>query len=192
MSVPGFTWFLCMSWVCVILNHSVDPSIGDGTMTLLMMSTFNMTDISPLLVFTFWQLVYILLVAKEQSFPGKSKEVCSHFAGICEHIGHNMTFKILLDEPHEVICCSLVFSALDPDLLNVCLEPSFPADVHPTVKVDVMLEVEEKQRQQHLESLKKRLIADQTKQRKEFLDRVCDQLGMNASLPDPVSNDNGE
>ena len=138
-----------MSWVCVILNHSVDPSIGDGTMTPLMMSTFNMTDISPLLVFTFWQPVYVLLDAKEQSFPGKSKEVCGRFVGICEHIGHNMTFKILLDDSHEIVCRSLVCSALDPDLLNLRLEPGFPDDVHPTVKADLMLEVEARQRERH-------------------------------------------
>lgn len=108
MNVPAYCWFLCIGWVYVILNHFVHPSIGDEKMTPLMMSTFNMTDISPLLVFTFWQPVYVLLDAKEQSFPGKSKEVCGHFVGICEHIGNDMMFKILLYESHENVCSSLV------------------------------------------------------------------------------------
>ena len=54
---PGNVWFLCMEYVYFILNHSVDSSIGDGSMTQLMLSFFEMSDISPMLVFTFWQPV---------------------------------------------------------------------------------------------------------------------------------------
>ena len=76
---PAFAWFCCMVYVCFILNHSVDPHANDGTLTLLMMSNFEMTDISRLLVFTFWQPVYVLLDEKEQHFPSKSKEVQDRF-----------------------------------------------------------------------------------------------------------------
>lgn len=106
---PDRVWFVCMVYVCFILNHSVDTIIGDGIMTPLMMYCLEMSNISPLLlIFTFWQPVYVLLDEKEQSFPGKSKEVCSRFVGISENIGHAMTFKIVLDKSYEVVCGSLV------------------------------------------------------------------------------------
>ena len=90
-------------------------------MTPLMMSTFHMTNISPFFVFTFWKPVYALLKEKEQSFLGKSKEVHGYFVGISEHTGHAMTFKVLLDESHKIVCFLLECSALEPDLLNICL-----------------------------------------------------------------------
>merc|ERR1711884_416456 len=62
-----------------------------------------MTDISPLLLFIFWQPVYVLLDEKEQHFPSKSKEVCGHFVEISEHIGHFMTFLVLLDNTKEIV-----------------------------------------------------------------------------------------
>ena len=107
-----------MVYVCSILNHSVDPHIGDGTLMSLIMSNFEMTDISPFLVFTFWQPVYVLLDEKEQHFPSKSKEVRGRFVGISEHIGHVMIFLVLLDNIKEIVSRSLVHSALDTDLLN--------------------------------------------------------------------------
>ena len=142
---PAFTWFCCMAYVCYILNNLVDPHIGDGTLTPLMMSNFEMTDISPILVFTFWQPVYVLLDEKEQHFPSQSKEVRGHFVGISEHIGHKMTFLVLLDNTKEIVSRSLVRSALDTDLLNRCLKANDTSDVHPTIQAEIMRDVEEKQ-----------------------------------------------
>ena len=119
---PAITWFLCMTYVCHILNNSVDPHIGDGTLTPLMMSNFEMSDISPMLVFTFYQPVYVLFDEKDQHFPSQSKEVRGHFVDISENIGHKMTFLVLLDDTQEIVSRSLVCSALDTDLLNRRLE----------------------------------------------------------------------
>ena len=88
---PAYILFLCMVCACFILSCSFDTNIGNSTMTPFMMSRSAMSDISPVLVFTFWQPVYILLYEKEQSFPGKSKDVHGHFVGISENIGHAMT-----------------------------------------------------------------------------------------------------
>ena len=93
-----------------------------------MLLCFEMSDISPLLVFTFWQPVYILLDDKEQAFLGKSKEVRGRFVGISEHIGNYMTFKILLDDSNEIIFRSIVCSALDPKLINLCVKPDAGTD----------------------------------------------------------------
>ena len=83
---PANVWFLCMVYVCFILDHSIESNISDGTMTPLMMSCFKMSDIGVLLVFTFWKPVYVCLDDKQQSFPGNLKEVYCHFVGISEHI----------------------------------------------------------------------------------------------------------
>jgi len=82
-----------------------------------------MTDVSPLLHFAFWQPVYFLLDEKEQSFPGKSKELRDHWAGISEHIGHKMTYKLITDDTGEEICRSVIRSALDPTMKNLREDP---------------------------------------------------------------------
>ena len=139
-NVPVFGWFLCKVWACFILNHSVKMSIiGTDLLTSLMMSNFKMTDISSLLIFSFWQPVYVLKDEKEHTFLIKSTEVCGRFVGISKHIGHVMTFQILLDDTKQIVNHSLVHSALDPDLLNLCLEHDHPGDLHPMVQAEVLL-----------------------------------------------------
>ena len=91
-----------------------------------------MSDISPMLVFTLWQPVYVLLDNKEQAFPSKSKEVRGRFVVISEHIGHAMTFKILLDDSNEIVCRSIVRSALDPKLPNLRVEPNIKIEDNPS------------------------------------------------------------
>ena len=85
---PPTMWFLVMAYVCFYLNNVVDPNLADGTKSPIMMASFIMNDISPLLFFYFWQPVHYLLDATEQSFPGKSKESRGRWAGISGYIGH--------------------------------------------------------------------------------------------------------
>ena len=157
-NVPAYGWFLCMTWACFLLNHSVETSVGSGLLTPLMMSNFEMTDISPLLVFSFWQPVYVLKDEKECTFPSKSTEFRGRFVGISKHIniGHDMTFQILLDNTKKIVHRSLVRSALDPDLLNLRLEPDHPGDLHPTVQAELLLDKENKQRDLFLANVQKR------------------------------------
>ena len=58
-------WLLCLVNVCFCLNHCIDPNLGDGTKSPLMMANFVQNDISPLIFFFFWQPVYYLLNADE-------------------------------------------------------------------------------------------------------------------------------
>jgi hypothetical protein len=39
--------------------------------------------------------------------------------GIAEHVGHAMTFKILMDNTRKIIYCSNIRSALDPNSQNL-------------------------------------------------------------------------
>ena len=121
--VPASRWFLCMSYICFILNHTVDPNLGDGTMTPHMMATFEQSDVSPILCFHFWQPVYCLEDESLQHFPSKSKELRGRFVGIAEHIGHLMTFLILTDDTEEVIARSVVRPATEADTINLRQEP---------------------------------------------------------------------
>ena len=164
-NVPAYGWFLCMCWACFLLSHSVETSVGSGLLNPLMMSNFEMTDISPLLVFSFWQPVYVLKDEKERTFPSKSTEARGRFVGISEHIGHAMTFQLLLDDTKKIVHRSLVRSALDPDLLNLRLEPYHPDDRHHTVQAELLLNKENKQRDRFLANVRKR-------QEQELLDRV--------------------
>ena len=113
---PPHTWFLCLTYVCFLLNHTYNVSIGDVPLNRLTGST---VDISVLLKFFFWQKVYYKKV--DSGFPSESTEAMGHIVGISEHCGHALTWKILTDDTQKVIYRSLVrpYSADDPNFRAV-------------------------------------------------------------------------
>ena len=110
---PPTAWFLCLVYICFCLNHCIDPNLGDGAKFPLMMVNFVQNDINPLIFFFFWQPVYYLLDADEQSFPGKSKEMHAKWVGIDENIGTKICWKLVDDNSREIICRSTIRSAID-------------------------------------------------------------------------------
>ena len=122
-NVPAKFWLLYMTYTAFVLNHTVDLNLASSTMTPYTMATFQVTDISPMLCFYFWEPVYFLLNKKEQHFPSMTKERCGHSVGIAENIGHRMTFLIYTKVTNKVIAQSAVRSTLDPKLLNLRKEP---------------------------------------------------------------------
>jgi hypothetical protein len=76
--------------------------------------------------FYFWEPVYFLMDEKEQSFPGKSKELRGRWVGISEHIGNKMTYKIITDDTGEIICRSAIRTARDPTMKNLREDPLVP------------------------------------------------------------------
>lgn len=101
---PADTWFLCMSYVCFILNHTACKSLK--WQIPLRVLTGITPDISPLLRFTFYQPVYY--VEHEPSFPSDTREARGRFVGIAEHVGHVMTFRILSEDTRRILDRSLV------------------------------------------------------------------------------------
>jgi hypothetical protein len=101
---PADTWFLCMSYVCFVLNHTACKAIN--WQLPLRVLTGVTPDISPLLRFSFWQPVYYAM--NEPSFPSDSREARGRFVGIAEHVGHAMTFLILTDDTRKILSRSLV------------------------------------------------------------------------------------
>jgi hypothetical protein len=100
---PAYTWLLCLTYVCFLLNHMWDDSVSGVPLTLL---TGVTVDISVLLRFYFWQKVYYKL--EDPGFPSDSKEGVGHIVGISEHVGHALTWKILTEDTNKVIYRSQV------------------------------------------------------------------------------------
>ena len=121
---PATALFLCLVCICFCLNNCVDPNLGDGTKSPLMMADFVQNDIHPLIFFYFWRPVYYLLDAEEQFFPGKSKEKRARlWAGIDKNIGTKMCWKLVDDDSGEIICRSTIHSAIEPGSANLQVDP---------------------------------------------------------------------
>ena len=74
------TWLLCTQYVCFLMNHTYNKTIGSVPLQALNGTT---VDISPLLRFHFWQPVYYYCEAG--AFPSTSSKDMGHFVGISEH-----------------------------------------------------------------------------------------------------------
>ena len=110
---PAYTWLLCLTYVCYLLNHTYNGSINGIPLTHL---TGVTVDISPLLRFHFWQKVYYKAV--DTGFPSDSEESLGYIVGISEHCGPSLTWKILTADTQKVIFRSRVrpCSGADPNV----------------------------------------------------------------------------
>ena len=124
---PGFTWLLCLLYVCYLLNHTFNESIKDVPLNKLTGST---VDISPLLRFHFWQKVYYKQA--ENTFPSESKEGVGYIVGISEHVGPMMTWKVLNADTNKVLYRSQV-RPFDSKDINLRAE-LFGGEDDPTTK----------------------------------------------------------
>jgi Reverse transcriptase (RNA-dependent DNA polymerase) len=129
---PPYTWLLCLTYVCFLLNHTYNSSIDGVPLQKLHGST---VDISVLLKFFFWQKVLYKKV--DSGFPSESTEAIGHIVGISEHCGHALTWKILTADTQRIIYRSLVrpYSDQDPNLRAVMTGgETDDADVVPIIK----------------------------------------------------------
>jgi hypothetical protein len=101
-----------------MLNNAFSEVIQS---TLLCQAYGTDNDISPMLYFSFYELVYYLV--DETTFPSKSKELRGRWVGVSENVGHFMTYKILMDNTHRIIHRSNIRLAADPNVRNLCLDP---------------------------------------------------------------------
>ena len=94
--IPPGAWLLCLIWISQIMNCTSEKSLG--WRPPLQVLTGQTIDISILLLFLFWDLVY---VAKNDvddvNFTGsdKANEVLCRFVGFSDDVGHAFTFKVL-------------------------------------------------------------------------------------------------
>ena len=94
---PANCWFLCLLYVCHLLNH-ISYTALDGKIPLLVLTAIT-PDISIILLFTFYQPVFY--ATYDQNFPSKSEERAGYWVGFGEHCGDAMTPKILDHETPE-------------------------------------------------------------------------------------------
>jgi hypothetical protein len=106
-------------YVCFVLNNAFSEVIQS---TPLCQAYRTDNDISPMLYFSFYELVYYLV--DETTFPSKSKELRRRWVGVSENVGHFMTYKILIDDTRpQIIHRSNIRSAADPNARNLRLDP---------------------------------------------------------------------
>jgi hypothetical protein len=117
-------------YVCFVLNNAFSEVIQSTPLCQAYYGTNN--DISPLLYFLFYELVYYLV--DEATFPSDSKELRGQWVGVSKNVGHFMTYKILTDDTRQIIHRSNIRSVADPNsrtyvlthLMMNCLRLSGP------------------------------------------------------------------
>ena len=122
---PASLWFLALTYVCMILNHTANASIGHAIPMQVL--TGVTPDISSLLQFDWYEAVYYK--TEESHFPSMSNEKSGRFVGISEHVGHALTFLILTDDTQKIIHQSVVRSANNPDAQNLRADPQLDTEL---------------------------------------------------------------
>jgi hypothetical protein len=89
---PDMLWLLATKYVVYLLNRTATKSLE--WKTPIEQAFGDTPDISNLLQFSFWELVYYYTPAK--GFPS-TKEAIGRFVGIAENIGDFMTYFVLTD-----------------------------------------------------------------------------------------------
>ena len=111
---PASLWLLALVYVCVLLNHMSNETLGDiAPLTALLGLS---PDISMFLAFHFYEPV---LYAADNKYPSESTELSGRFVGFAVNQGDAMTFLILTDDTEQVIVRSAVCSRIndkDPNL----------------------------------------------------------------------------
>jgi hypothetical protein len=114
-NVDPQAWLLCAKWIADVMNHTSEKSLK--WRPPLQVLTGQTIDISILLCFLFWDVVYVSRY-NDQQYKGqigsqKSSEIRGRFVGFAWSVGHALTFKVLTDDTKKVICRSRVRLAKD-------------------------------------------------------------------------------
>ena len=108
-------WLLCTKWCGDVMNFTAEKSLG-GRPPLQFLEGQTL-DISILLCFMFWDVVYVSRYDdkdyKGQIGSTKSSEIRGRFVGFAWNVGHALTFKVLTDDTQKVICRSRLRLAVD-------------------------------------------------------------------------------
>jgi hypothetical protein len=118
--VPPDCWYLCLCWVCYIMNKTSERSLNWRTPEQVL--TGVTPDISVILQYTFWERVYIRRY-KDSSYNAqigneKASEISGRIVGISEHVGHEFCYKILTDDTRTIIDRSIIWRADGDDALR--------------------------------------------------------------------------
>ena len=143
-SAQSKAWLLALLYAIFLLNHVASESLGWKTPLELL--TGLTTDISIILMFSFWEPIYFptgdaLSYAHKPGFPSNTAKRMGRFVGFGESVGDALTFKILTDNTQKILYRSSIRSALteeEPRLLSALpyrnrrAEPAGTPDFLPT------------------------------------------------------------
>jgi hypothetical protein len=126
---PSNLWLLALIYVCILLNHMVNDSIGGKAPLNALLGL--QPDISMFLAFSFYEPV---LCAADNKYPSESPEILGRFVGFEMNAGDAMTFKILTDVTNQIITRSAVRSRDNIKDPNLRVSPSGGENDHPSSK----------------------------------------------------------
>ena len=95
----------------------------DDTYSPCTLATSCTDDISNLLCFCFNEPVYCLLDPDKQTFPSQANEIWGCWIDISEQVAAPMTWKILTNKTWKILYRSKIYSALEPSMANLALNP---------------------------------------------------------------------
>jgi hypothetical protein len=111
-------WLLCLQYVSILLNNTVNPKLGT---TLLIALTGITTDTSKFVSgFYFNEPV---LYSVDNKFPSLSPEQPAHWVGFGTNVRDELMFKLLTDDTRKIIYCSAVCSRKTLNERNLCIAP---------------------------------------------------------------------
>ena len=98
-------WFLAMRWVCDVMNHTCEKSLK-GRPPLQVLNGVTI-DISILLIFLFWDRVYVSRDGdsnySDEVGDEKTNRIYGRFVGFSWNVGHALTFRILTEDTRQII-----------------------------------------------------------------------------------------
>jgi len=105
---PPEVWLLALQYVCSVMNHTAEESLGNRPPLQILKG--HTVDISVLLYFLFWDIVYVSRV-DDKEYHGqigskKSSLVCGRMVSFAWNVGHGLTCKVLTDDTQKIICRS--------------------------------------------------------------------------------------
>ena len=101
LDVDPDCWLLALKYVCDVMNLTAERSLG--WRPPLEVVTGQTQDISILLYFMFWDVVYCARYINKQPGLQKGQEVRGRFVGFAWDVGHALTFLVLTDDTQKVI-----------------------------------------------------------------------------------------
>ena len=112
---PPELWFLCLNYVCKLLNHMSCPTLNGRTPHEA--ATGQVADISAFLHYHFYEPVYF--TDDDYNYPSQSRERLGYWVGTADHVGDALTYLILSEDTGKIIPRSAVRSAsstINPNL----------------------------------------------------------------------------
>jgi len=114
---PPEVWLLALQCVWGVMNHTAEKSLGNRPPLQILEG--HTIDISVLLFFLFWDIVYVSRV-DDKEYHGqigreKSSLVRGRMVGFAWNVRHGLTYKVLTDDTQRIICRSGLCLASDTE-----------------------------------------------------------------------------